>query len=371
MEKLGRNDKCWCDSGKKYKKCHLARESAEPHKLWDISATHRKHFSKKLCSAPDLFHDQCSGSIIAAHTVPRSGSLNQIADDGHVLSFMPSLERLFKHNGVLKPEKVGVRRASTFSGFCSTHDDALFAPVEKDVFVGSQEQCFLLAYRAYAREIYTKRAAAEQAELYKELDRGRAPDRQVEIQAFARLHGAGIDAALRDIQIHKARFDRCLISRDYTSVRSYIIELDQAPPVMCSATYAPNVDFWGRQLQNMADVDLVPELMSVTSFFGGEKGQIVFSWMVEDDRCCMALIKSLEQVVDADLSSRLVAFFFDNFENVFASPIWWDGIGKSNQNALIERMIGEVGVMFGLVPSVKSPFQIPPWTISRRYRVGF
>lgn len=371
MNKLGRNDKCWCGSGKKFKKCHLGRESAQPHKPWDLSAAHRKHFSKKLCSAPDSFHSQCSGSIIAAHTVPRSGSLNQIADDGHVMSFMPSLDGLIKHNGVLKPERVGVRRASTFSGFCSTHDDGLFAPIEKDAFVGSQEQCFLLAYRAYAREIYTKRAASEQAKLYKDLDRGRSPDRQIEIQAFAHLHGAGIDAALRDIKIHKARFDRCLTSGDYSSVRSYIIELEGAPPVMCSGTYAPNVDFWGRQLQDMADLALVPELMSVTSFFGGEKGQIVFSWMAEDDRCCTALIKSLEQINDDDLSSTLVAYFFDHFENVFASPSWWDGLGQSNQDALIQRMIGEIGVAFGLVPPSKSPFKIAPWIISRRYRVGF
>jgi SEC-C motif len=25
--KLGRNDQCWCGSGKKYKKCHLDREN--------------------------------------------------------------------------------------------------------------------------------------------------------------------------------------------------------------------------------------------------------------------------------------------------------------------------------------------------------
>lgn len=371
MEKLGRNEECWCGSGKKFKKCHLGRESAEAHKPWDVSATHRKHFSKKLCSAPDAFHQQCSGSIVSAHTVPRSGSLNQIADDGHVLAFIPTLEGLIKHNGVLKPEKVGVRRASTFSGFCSTHDDGFFAPVEKDQFVGSQEQCFLLAYRAYAREIYTKRAAAEQTELYKEMDRGRTPDQQVEIQAFALLHGAGIDAALRDIRIHKPRFDKCLTSEDYYSVRSYIIELEEAPPVMCSGTYAPNVDFWGRQLQDLADLALVPELMSVTSFYGGDKGQIVFTWMAEDDRCCTALIRSLEQIKDDDLSSTLVAYFFDHFENVFASPSWWKGIGKPNQDALIQRMVGDVGVAFGIVPAVKTPFTIAPWAISRRYRVGF
>jgi hypothetical protein len=28
--KLGRNDPCWCNSGKKYKKCHLDREKETP-----------------------------------------------------------------------------------------------------------------------------------------------------------------------------------------------------------------------------------------------------------------------------------------------------------------------------------------------------
>ena len=26
MQKIGRNDKCWCGSGKKYKQCHLKIE---------------------------------------------------------------------------------------------------------------------------------------------------------------------------------------------------------------------------------------------------------------------------------------------------------------------------------------------------------
>lgn len=371
MEKLGRNEKCWCGSGQKFKRCHLGRESEEPLKPWEASASHRKNFSKRLCSAPESLQDKCSGSIVGAHTVSRSGSLNQIAEDGHVIAFMPTLEQLIKHNGILQPERVGVRRASTFTGFCSTHDDSLFSALEKTHFIGSQEQCFLLAYRAYAREIYTKRAAAEQRDLHKNLDRGRSIDRQMEIQAFALLHGAGIDAALRDIEIHKARFDKCLTSGDFSPVRSYIIELDKAPPVMCSATYAPTIDFAGRHLQDMADLTLVPELMSVTSFFGGEKGYVVFTWMAEDDRCCTALIKSLERISDDDLASRLVEFFFDNFENVFASPPWWEALDKPNQDALVQRMIGEIGMAFGLVPKEKSRIEIAPWDIARRYRVGY
>ncbi|MET0372072.1 MAG: SEC-C metal-binding domain-containing protein, partial [Sphingobium sp.] len=31
--KLGRNDPCWCKSGKKYKKCHLNRSESQPMSL--------------------------------------------------------------------------------------------------------------------------------------------------------------------------------------------------------------------------------------------------------------------------------------------------------------------------------------------------
>ncbi|MCF5674311.1 cytoplasmic protein, partial [Pseudomonas syringae] len=275
--KYGRNEQCFCGSGKKYKHCHLAREQQPRVNPWDVSAATRKDFSVKLCSAPDAMLGSCSDKIVAAHTVPKSGSLNKIARKGHVLAFVPSFENLNKHNGMLFPELVGVGKASTFSGFCSVHDDGLFAPVEKEIFTGSQKQCFLLAYRAYAREIYTKRAAAETAKLHKDLDRGRSQDMQVSIQMFSFTHGLGMDAALRDINHHKPRFEAPLLNDDYSSVRSYIVEIEGPPPVMCSGSFAPEYDFDKTQLQDMVDITVTPHMLSVTSFYGGTSGQIVLT----------------------------------------------------------------------------------------------
>jgi SEC-C motif len=36
--KLGRNEPCWCGSGKKYKKCHLDRENQPPVHPWEVDA---------------------------------------------------------------------------------------------------------------------------------------------------------------------------------------------------------------------------------------------------------------------------------------------------------------------------------------------
>ena len=229
----------------------------------------RKAFSAKLCSAPVDMHADCSRKIIRAHTVPRSGSLAKIAENGHVYALVPSLENLIKHQGVLHPQLVGINSASTLTGFCSYHDNKLFAPIEQQQFTGTEEQCFLLAYRAQAREVFTKTAAAASAKDHLTLDRGRSVVAQMEIQAFASAYNEGLQAAMKDIAHHKPRFEAPLISGDYSTVRAYVVSFDDPPPVMCSGAFGPEQDFSGRNLQDLSDTSIIPHLISVTSFFGG------------------------------------------------------------------------------------------------------
>ena len=141
--KIGRNEPCWCGSGKKFKRCHLERDKQKPSSLWENDKELRKAFSSKVCSTPEDWHIDCSKQISKAHTVPKSGSLRKIARKGLVYAFVPSLENLKKNNGVFVPELIGINKASTFSGFCSYHDGVIFSPVEQKPFVGSPEQCFL------------------------------------------------------------------------------------------------------------------------------------------------------------------------------------------------------------------------------------
>lgn len=69
----------------------------------------------------------------------------------------PSLQKLTKYKGKVPPELLGINSASTFTGFCSKHDTQLFAPLETEDFRSTFQQCFLLGYRAFAREVYTKK----------------------------------------------------------------------------------------------------------------------------------------------------------------------------------------------------------------------
>ncbi len=127
-EKIGRNDLCWCGSGKKYKKCHLGREDKKPIAPWQTDQEFKRLLEQRQCLAPGPWKHNCSPQISRAHTVPRSGSLARIARDGHVYAYQLSLQELQKTGGTVKPQLVGINRASTFTGFCSEHGRSIFAP---------------------------------------------------------------------------------------------------------------------------------------------------------------------------------------------------------------------------------------------------
>ena len=223
---IGRNDPCWCGSGRKYKHCHLDRENQTPIPFREHSKEIKRKFAAKTCLAPSAWLDKCSGKIVRAHTVPKSGSLQQIAQDGHVYSFVPSLEYVEKNHGP-GPTLWGINKASTFSGFCSHHDNTTFAPLEKQVFGGTSEQCFLLGYRALAVELYKKHAASQISSL-QNADKGIPLEAQVEFQLIPikplqnRAPKASIPG-LKPLQVQHTT--KCSKNREFDTIRAYVIEL--------------------------------------------------------------------------------------------------------------------------------------------------
>ena len=61
-EHIGRNDPCWCGSGKKFKKCHLNRADQPKIPISEVLSESKKAFSSKYCLHPDK--SCCSGNII-------------------------------------------------------------------------------------------------------------------------------------------------------------------------------------------------------------------------------------------------------------------------------------------------------------------
>ena len=372
QKKLGRNSPCWCGSGKKYKFCHLDRDTQTPLPISTVSKEFRRAFTKKICLAPTSWSNNCAGDISQAHTVPKSGSLRKIARRGHVYSIpLDLIGSREKDRLKLALKLQGVNKASTFSGFCAKHDDAIFRPLEKRGFEGTPEQCFLLAYRALARELYTKQAAVKNIELLQELDRGRSLEEQMYLQSFKTAMGTGLTTGYRDLQKNKIVCDRMLERKQYDDVRAYIIEFESPPPVMCSGSVLPEQDFDGNVLQDLGDLNRTMDTLTFTSFYGRNHGVVVFSWLLDSDESCWAFIKSLMAIPEDLVTAALLRLFFEYCENLHISPNWWDGLSKRRQTALLKRLTDSVSFHKERRPGalLDDGISFDPWTLVRRYNL--
>ncbi|MDO9381964.1 MAG: hypothetical protein Q7T86_03785 [Hyphomicrobiaceae bacterium] len=299
--------------------------------------------------------------------------MNRIALNGHVYTFIPSFENLTKNNGRLVPELVGVRRASTFTGFCSTHDGGIFSPLETTPFVGTTEQLFLLGYRALSRELYTKESTASMTEVRRDTDKGRGIREQVAIQAFNSTFERGVSAGLRDARAEKAEYDVLLCSRQFEEIRGYVIETTEAPPVMCSGGCFPSIDFDGKRLQDLSNLKLRPAMISFSSFWGGAAGAIVLQWRAKDQTLCERFAASLHRIPDEGVGSALGRLMFNCFENVHIAPLWWEGLDARTQAALVRKMTDTANPFVEQKDDAlrDDGILLRGFTVANRYTVGF
>jgi hypothetical protein len=64
----------------------------------------------------------------------------------------------------------------------------------------------------------------------------------------------------------------------------------------------------------------------------------VFSWLGEN-RASEKFVKSLASLSNDLLPHAIIRFTFEHFENIFASPDWWEGLVETAKQALLCRQM--------------------------------
>lgn len=334
---LGRNDPCWCGSGRKYKKCHLGRGDEEPDHPFEafkkITALNRK----RMCLHPSA-PAGCSDKIIRAHTIQRAQSLERIAEDGHLLGFSTDPRSWLRNEGPVEIERIGIHQASTFSGFCSHHDNTTFAPVDDEPFTASDEQCFLLGYRALCREVYQKETQLDAMEAMRTLDRGRSLGEQVALQQFLDKCERAAAAGQRDLKDRKSTYDQILLARSFSDMFKYVIFTKGIPDVLATFGAAVAFDFQGHRLQELSAIERPIDALYVSMVGTETGGAIVFTWRDIHSDACSKFVGSLAAIADGDIPDAVVRFVFEYSENTFFRPSWWAALSEPLQLSLRDRI---------------------------------
>jgi hypothetical protein len=337
-EKLGRNDPCWCQSGKKYKKCHLDRESDSPRPYYEFA----KNFNSlrkgdRRCLYP-VVSGSCTAPTIEAHSISRNAALLKIAKNGHVYQIVPDSFQIAKERGKIKHSLVGIGRATTFTGFCSPHDFCLFKEIDNEVLIPTAKQVFLLHYRALCKELYAKRPMLVAHDALKDVDRGKSIEIQASLQDLLRRSGDAMSRSIEELEDDKDICDRSLLSEDFSQLRGCIIEFSGVPTMACSGLTQPVYDFSADHLQNLADLNSPMARLSFTLLPNAEGGIAAFIWIDRHDTVCRRFAESFVRLPDNRKCDAIVQFVIDAFENHVVNPDWWESLSSEQRIDLDKRV---------------------------------
>lgn len=365
MATIGRNDPCWCDSGKKFKKCHLLRESEPPIPFPVLQNRLRKWTSIGRCLHPRASPSECT-KLIDAHTVQRSRVLKALTGpDRHVLTFHPDYAQQAPLAG---PSSVGWRGASTFTGFCGRHDNETFAPLESQDFIGSWQQSFLLGYRAVCHELYEKSGAVAAYENLREsIDRGHTEADQRTVQQSLAWMQEGFTKGLEDLQQVKSLMDEVLLSGDFSRTRVAVIEFSGPLCIATTAAMTPDVDFSGRQLQVLHDFEARIQWVSAAVDVTASGGAVVFCWDAAAD-LATSFVESLLNLGPEQIMVILPQAIFFYLGNTYFAIDWWQNLSSKHKShvgslALNANPYYEKGVFLDE--------RIVPWSHARTKRHGY
>jgi hypothetical protein len=299
-----------------------------------------KHAEKrKTCFHPAAAENTC-GEIIKAHSIQRAGGgLAAIAQNNHVYGYETGFNVVDTTGQQVRPKLVGVHQASTFTGFCDTHDAALFEPIEKNVLVPTAEQLALLGFRAICRDLMAKRFALDFNPYLRETgDRGLSAFEQRLWQWHMQNQAVGNQLAIADQENTKRRLESAIMSNDLAPLRAVVLRFDQTPSVLLSSPLTPEFDFDGRHLQNLNDTELIADVLTVSmQGTGAGTGIAAFVWL-DDAPAARAFMDSILAIKRELLPHRLVQFAFEYFENVYWSPAWWGALDEQTRTLLTRRM---------------------------------
>src|ERR1043165_3041696 len=332
----GPYDPCWCFSLRKFKFCHIGRHRETP--------TPEHEGVKRWESAPELrlcLHPNapagCSDSIIAAHSVQRKGAgLATIARSGKVYGSKLHPRFFMARDMRLEPALVGTSQIATFPGFCGTHDNELFRPLETAIFSATDEQLFLLGFRCIARRLLSSEEALQNMHLFADADRGLNRDDQRRMFIAIESHRINTETGVRNLRVVKSAYDDAWRTNQLQA-SAFVVWLEGMPEVVCSTLVEADIAFDGTYLPQLTP----PEHVCFT-MISDPSGQVaVWSWRGPNP-AAERLVQSFCTLPRQSQAAAVLRYVLEFVDTPYFSPAWWEDLSRSTQDAIVDRMTAHV-----------------------------
>jgi len=305
-------------------RCNLTRVPIPNELLQSFFEQSKLRFGR--CLAPGM---NCENSAVQSHSVQNSQILDLLARDGHVKALT---KRIDKNTGpVIDFNEVGRNQATTFRGFCASHDSVIFKAIDTNDFqADDSEHLFLSSYRAVARELHALMEAAVRIQAsYQDriklgFDRGNEPEP---------VGMLALEYMVKSYSTHqyKCSFDQALIAKRYGDVLHDVAYIghERANVAVCSLF---SID---HQTKNGDYVRIALNVLPQSS----EQSVVVFGYLPEDAELVRPFLRPIltsEKYYQKYLLSKLV---LNNCENFVVSPASYDDWPQEKRNAIRDYFV--------------------------------
>ena len=259
-----------------------------------------------------------------------------LAEKQHVLGIDIDIDP--KPNaGWLHPAPIGINKATTFYGYCGTHDNELFLPLETREFAFEQQQIALLGFRAFSHELYCKDAELDLNALLK-VHMLEHPELQtLEQLEYLNEKRIGCQNARRNLADAWQKFGNIITIDSAADLRYYAVRFEDTPVYFTSVGFLPEWDFNGNLLQDLLDIRPFQGI-AFSAWAACGDAAAVFCWHKSWDSVCVPFVESLRSIDESRLASRILAMAFEVSENIIFRPSWWEGLSQRDKSLLAMRV---------------------------------
>lgn len=279
--------------------------------------------------------NNCSRNIIGAHALQNKRILSKLSKDNHVIIMNYKNKPLFinvdhERLSLNLFSKVGVNDATKYPCFCKKHDDEVFADIEKDgcdFTKGNKKQEFLYAYKAFIFEYYKQKINYKQfQQLAKDM---LSKLKEVSIIRYYRE----LTSKELDVNYYKIKFDEALLSCNYNTIETVIVELPSVINFANFSCISPRYNLHGKRNKLFNRKDKVHRKLFITIFPDNMKSYILVSYLKSDYKYFKSFV---DQIKSED--KNLIMFYFNSTipiysDNIVLNPNLWNSWAEEIQIA--------------------------------------
>lgn len=319
---------CPCNSGKQYKDCCKIKAAKTFHN--NNEALHFTGQLMKKSKSRFCLYEGCTQkgkNIIKAHALQENRILKKLAVNGNVKMQDFTQDPTILEIKPGKPEPfyfltdVSIKTATTATCFCKTHDDALFAKIEKsqyDLQTLDDEQLFLFAYKTFSFELYTEMTAQK----FNRLMFSNVP--QTAKNPLVVWQYRTQNEKLQDLQYYKNFFNSSIEKRDFSGLETIVLEIPFQIQFSNYMAVSPPFDIKGNKLKAMDRKNKRLKFVFFTLFPVDNKSYILVSALKEDMKYFSSYFEQLKSSPLPLIQYYLNVFIPLYSQNLILSPQLWD-----------------------------------------------